>query len=646
MSVETEIKANESKNENETDIKTDNNDMPSQPELISYKLNPSKDIVLDQIIFTSKDIKNKNINTSYTTNEYDIPGSLTLKKINNNDNNKIASITFDIITPAKMSKDKSKIDPCNNYTIKINIKKDDKKPIENETKNDDNITNYDSKNDMNGNDSKNQDNNNNGDIKRDDDIDDDATNYDSKNNSNSNDSKNEDNTYNGDSKNNNNNVDSKNQDNNNVDSSNNGNNDNNASNDNILGICPKCNRPVTADDFANGNANFGEVSWEHFMCNFRPPNSAPQTKPKSNDEKDSKDNNDDSVPQGPSKGIGMKNLVVIGSFDSHTFHYSFKNQADPLDCGQFPIFGFPKVPGIGTYGNSFGMNIYNHGNIWIYFPNILDILRFYIYIYSDPVPLRVLLQLQMCDKLLKKLPKTVYSAIKDVLKIRKATAKKTSNNNDNNDDSKGATNDSESKNNDDTNESKSNDTNNGNSDDISDIFEGYVCVHRKPRNQKCGKLMCNSDTCLNLMYHPWLYNNVAISDSLQITDQIYMGIFEPKNLFEMHVNDVKSEVDRGVTFNKLGLRSCFLHGLAFSPCNAQFRRNIKYGFSSFYAIGCTKDYKRCILTYHVFTNDYDNDDLFKSLLKTVKNVDQLKEMFQSLGWADVYQNINNLANHF
>ena len=66
-------------------------------------------------------------------------------------------------------------------------------------------------------------------------------------------------------------------------------------------------------------------------------------------------NRSQQIPQNlEEKPLGKKNKIVIGSFEPSTFHYSFKNQKDPLQIGMFPIFGYLQIPHIGVYGDSYG----------------------------------------------------------------------------------------------------------------------------------------------------------------------------------------------------------------------------------------------------------------------------------------------------
>ena len=56
--------------------------------------------------------------------------------------------------------------------------------------------------------------------------------------------------------------------------------------------------------------------------------------------------------------LGQRNKILIGTFEPSTFHYSFKNQKDPLQIGMFPIFGYLQIPHIGVYGDSYGTHSY------------------------------------------------------------------------------------------------------------------------------------------------------------------------------------------------------------------------------------------------------------------------------------------------
>ena len=98
--------------------KDDSKDNESKSDTVTYTLS-SDEIILDQTSITDKDIKSKNISTSYTTTDYDGPGSLTFKEFIFDGNKKIISIVFDVITPAKSVADKTKIDNKNTYTVTV-----------------------------------------------------------------------------------------------------------------------------------------------------------------------------------------------------------------------------------------------------------------------------------------------------------------------------------------------------------------------------------------------------------------------------------------------------------------------------------------------------------------------------------------------
>ena len=119
---DTDIKMNDDDNDAKVDDiddeKDDKKDDKKEEEIVKYEL-ICDNIILDQKIVSSKDIKSNNVSTSYTTKELNTPGSLKAKEFKYNDDKELVSIVFDIITPAKNTDDKSKIDENSVYTIKV-----------------------------------------------------------------------------------------------------------------------------------------------------------------------------------------------------------------------------------------------------------------------------------------------------------------------------------------------------------------------------------------------------------------------------------------------------------------------------------------------------------------------------------------------
>jgi len=279
------------------------------------------------------------------------------------------------------------------------------------------------------------------------------------------------------------------------------------------------------------------------------------------------------------KPLGKKNKVVIGSFEASTFHYSFKNQKDPLQIGMFPVFGYLQVPHIGVYGDSF-----------------------------EPTQLRALMELDLTDKLIANLPDSVRGAIGEIM--GKLKDKKVS---------------------------------------VRDMFSGFVAVHHCPPFKPSQHFSIDADNLFNVMYHPWLYHEVEeLRNEQQLEGSLLCGLFEPQNVYEIR-NDpkaVKSEVDRGVPFGRLEERSCFLHGFAFSPCNCDIARDADAGFCAFYMVSCTKDMQRGCVSYHVFANNPDMDEILKWTFKEISTVKELLTAFESLQWGNVAKNLSVLCRHY
>ena len=183
---------------------------------------------------------------------------------------------------------------------------------------------------------------------------------------------------------------------------------------------------------------------------------------------------------------------------------------------------------------------------------------------------------------------------------------------------------------------------------IEDVFEGYVVIHNCPPYKQTQHFTMNANNLFNVMYHSWFYNNIEnLSNQQQIQDSLFCGLFEPCNVYEIRNDDkVKEIVDRGVPFNRLEQRSCFLHGFAFSPCNNDIARDPQAGYCAFYMIAYTKDLKRACLSYHVFANTEDMDEILKWTFKEITNVKQLLTAFASLQWGNVHKHLQSLCNHY
>ena len=307
------------------------------------------------------------------------------------------------------------------------------------------------------------------------------------------------------------------------------------------------------------------------------PPSDTQSKPHQLEEEEEK-KEPDAISEKPiinRQALGVKNKVIIGSFDPHTFHYSFRTRADPLSLGMFPVFGYLRVPHLGVYGDAY-----------------------------EPTPLRALLELSVTPKLVANLPDALAAHVKRVRAELPSAA----------------------------------------------ALSGFVAVHSSPRFAETQHFALSGvKNLVNVMLHAWLFSEVAqLSSEQQLESSAVCGLFAPRNVRQVRCDaqQVKSALDRGVPFGRLEERAVFLHGLRFSPCNLDVARDEHAGFCSFFLLSRTKDAARACLSYHVFANNADNDELLKAMLKQAGTVQQLLAVFEALRWGDVFENLSVLCRHY
>ena len=77
--------------------------------------------------------------------------------------------------------------------------------------------------------------------------------------------------------------------------------------------------------------------------------------------------------------------------------------------------------------------------------------------------------------------------------------------------------------------------------------ECYVVVHKCPVRSACQKFMCSNTNEINILYHMWLYRDVPVDPELSVTQQVDMGVFQPRNVAPVHL-DLQ---DGGIPFHHL-----------------------------------------------------------------------------------------------
>lgn len=75
----------------------------------------------------------------------------------------------------------------------------------------------------------------------------------------------------------------------------------------------------------------------------------------------------------------------------------------------------------------------------------------------------------------------------------------------------------------------------------------YVLVHTYPPPGLCQKFLCGNTDEVNLLYHCWLYPEVPCDPSIVCSEQLSMGVFQPRGVAPVH-QDLS---DSGVAFHHL-----------------------------------------------------------------------------------------------
>ena len=82
----------------------------------------------------------------------------------------------------------------------------------------------------------------------------------------------------------------------------------------------------------------------------------------------------------------------------------------------------------------------------------------------------------------------------------------------------------------------------------------YVILHTHPPPGLCQKFLCNNSDEVNLMYHCWLYPDVACSPTVVCSQPLPMGVFQTCGVAPVH-QDLQ---DAGVAFHHLQPRSVYV----------------------------------------------------------------------------------------
>lgn len=125
------------------------------------------------------------------------------------------------------------------------------------------------------------------------------------------------------------------------------------------------------------------------------------------------------------------------------------------------------------------------------------------------------------------------------------------------------------------------------------LLDVALLVHSRPHLE--GSLDPQSRE-INLLYHTWAFQGLEFpaADEVQITME--MGVFCPEGVSETG-QDICEELN-GIAVGRMGMRILYMHGVSFSPHNAQLKLLNSHSIHSFFSFARHDD-GRAVLAYHL-----------------------------------------------
>ena len=103
--------------------------------------------------------------------------------------------------------------------------------------------------------------------------------------------------------------------------------------------------------------------------------------------------------------------------------------------------------------------------------------------------------------------------------------------------------------------------------EVENNIEYYFLVHSYPGRRPCQKFNCERNDEINLMLHPFLYQDEDVNEQFVGVQNVQVGVFAREGVLSSHLNFK----DGGVPFDVLESRTCCIHDMCFSPCNMHIR---------------------------------------------------------------------------
>eukprot|EP01116_Phalansterium_solitarium_P020598 TRINITY_DN6125_c0_g1_i2.p1 TRINITY_DN6125_c0_g1~~TRINITY_DN6125_c0_g1_i2.p1 ORF type:complete len:299 (-),score=23.59 TRINITY_DN6125_c0_g1_i2:46-942(-) len=156
----------------------------------------------------------------------------------------------------------------------------------------------------------------------------------------------------------------------------------------------------------------------------------------------------------------------------------------------------------------------------------------------------------------------------------------------------------------------------------------YVMLHSIVAPQPCQHFKCDQWREINVMYHTWAFAGAEFTAELDVQTTLNMGVFSGTGIQPTHQQELSSEVNGGMPFDRLGARLVGIHGRAFSPLNAQILLS-DAPIHTFFALATSNT--ECVVSYHVIPESDRQEEL---LSQAVAGSDTLKQCLDSIELVD------------
>ena len=155
--------------------------------------------------------------------------------------------------------------------------------------------------------------------------------------------------------------------------------------------------------------------------------------------------------------------------------------------------------------------------------------------------------------------------------------------------------------------------------DVSLFAQFHTMVPFSP----CQHFTCDAMDEISVVLHAFYFPDAAV-DSPNLFKKIQVGLFEPRNVEEVHQNP-RDLAGSGIRFGELSERDVIIHdGCAFSPANCQLRRisGVEDWFS-FWVVGVEVETGKSVASFHLICGTEEQEKALRRLVADAKQISDL-----------------------